>query len=457
MASQSMIRISKEIGDLQRNEDLSLAVACNDADVRFVRSMIIGPPDTPYEFGFFEFSMKFDQDYPRKPPVVTSLTTNAGRTRFNPNIYSSGKVCLSILGTWRGESGEQWSAAQGMESILLSIQSLMSSNPYENEPGFEKAHLQDDLRRMPLYAEKVLQPTLYLTLFSTAANEKQIRHETLRLTVIQRLEDYLNILPDGQAKEKPSKLDYNLDKVLWSSMPFKSLCKNRLLWYYSSYLNTVELGTRNTKPDQAFEDMPFESPDNRMSGNFNYPELGRRLTQIKNAIDSETLSWAKEGSFAVQNEHSIAANLANKYIQIVNALKPVAFPHELSLQDGNPFVWILTYFGKPMGDLDGGFFRIKIHFSPRFPEELPRVRMDPPIFHHRVAVDGTLCYFPNPRKLEDVMSHIHGIVDVLEEENPIYDPRARVNPKAFQMFWGSPQDRKMYKRYLRRSVEQMME
>jgi len=43
-----------------------------------------------------------------------------------------------LSSTWRGESGEEWSSAQGLESVLLSIQSLMSANPYENEPGFEK-------------------------------------------------------------------------------------------------------------------------------------------------------------------------------------------------------------------------------------------------------------------------------------------------------------------------------
>lgn len=33
---------------------IALAVACRDVDVRNVRAIIIGPPDTPYEFGFFE-------------------------------------------------------------------------------------------------------------------------------------------------------------------------------------------------------------------------------------------------------------------------------------------------------------------------------------------------------------------------------------------------------------------
>lgn len=32
----------------------ALAVACQDSDIRNVSALIIGPPDTPYEFGFFE-------------------------------------------------------------------------------------------------------------------------------------------------------------------------------------------------------------------------------------------------------------------------------------------------------------------------------------------------------------------------------------------------------------------
>ena len=32
----------------------AIAVACRDSDVRNVKALIIGPPETPYEFGFFD-------------------------------------------------------------------------------------------------------------------------------------------------------------------------------------------------------------------------------------------------------------------------------------------------------------------------------------------------------------------------------------------------------------------
>ena len=57
--------------------------------------------------------------------------------------------------TWRGESGEEWSPAQGIESVLLSIQSLLSSNPYFNEPGFEEQSARSqDAKQIQLYNDK---------------------------------------------------------------------------------------------------------------------------------------------------------------------------------------------------------------------------------------------------------------------------------------------------------------
>ena len=74
------------------------------------------------------------------------------------NSESSRKYVLTNCRdrTWRGERGEEWSSAQGLESILLSIQSLMSSNPYENEPGYEDANSAEDKISQKNYVMKVI-------------------------------------------------------------------------------------------------------------------------------------------------------------------------------------------------------------------------------------------------------------------------------------------------------------
>ncbi|KAL7922647.1 ubiquitin-conjugating enzyme/RWD-like protein [Trichoderma austrokoningii] len=442
---QSIIRISKELSDIQKGSDLAIAVACRDVDVRNVRALIMGPHETPYEFGFFEFAIRFNKEYPSKSPSVQCITTNGGRCRFNPNIYSSGKVCLSILGTWRGERGEEWSSAQGLESILLSIQSLMSANPYENEPGFEDANSPSDKQAQKHYVQK-------------------IRHETLRISIIQRLESYLGLLPNG-ASAPPERIysnsfDYeDLDESSVPFEPFKDLCKRKFLWYYDSYMAAVVQGKFEVQDMQPFVKMPFESPNsNSMDGRFNYTELERRLKTIKAALDAETLRWAEEGRTSKAGESTVAVNLQHQFDQVSAYLKRGDMPHSVVLENGNPFVWLITYFGRPMTNLDGGLFRIRMSFSTRFPNELPRVKFETKIFHHHIAADGTACYSPNPMKMEDVKSHIEAIFETLEEDEPAYDPRKIVNPEATKMFWGNkPDDKKQYNRRLRRSVQQSME
>jgi len=61
--------------------------------------------------------------------------------RFNPNPYDSGKVCLSLLGTWPGGVNEQWNEKTStLEQVMVSIQSLiMVPEPYFNEPSYESS------------------------------------------------------------------------------------------------------------------------------------------------------------------------------------------------------------------------------------------------------------------------------------------------------------------------------
>ena len=66
-------------------------------------------------------------------------TTGHGKIRFNPNLYSCGKVCLSLLGTWRGSASENWDPkVSSLMQLFISTQGItMSEDVYFNEPGFE--------------------------------------------------------------------------------------------------------------------------------------------------------------------------------------------------------------------------------------------------------------------------------------------------------------------------------
>lgn len=99
-------------------------------------ALIIGPEGTPYFGGYYLFILDFPEDYPHTPPKVTFVTNGDG-IRFNPNLYVDGKVCISLLNTWKGE---QWTSCQTISTVLLTLCTLLCSNPLLNEPGVTKNH-----------------------------------------------------------------------------------------------------------------------------------------------------------------------------------------------------------------------------------------------------------------------------------------------------------------------------
>jgi ubiquitin-protein ligase len=99
-------------------------------------ALIIGPKGTPYENGFYFFEFTFTESYPFQPPKV-KFHTYDGFTRFNPNLYINGNVCLSILNTWEGE---KWSSCQSIRSILLTLSTVLNETPLLNEPGITIHH-----------------------------------------------------------------------------------------------------------------------------------------------------------------------------------------------------------------------------------------------------------------------------------------------------------------------------
>ena len=99
-------------------------------------ALIVGPEDTPYFAGYYLFEILYPTNYPYSPPTVKYCTNN-GIVRFNPNLYINGKVCISILNTWRGE---QWTSCQTVSTILLSLSTLLCKSPLMNEPGCRPGH-----------------------------------------------------------------------------------------------------------------------------------------------------------------------------------------------------------------------------------------------------------------------------------------------------------------------------
>ncbi|QDS69753.1 hypothetical protein FKW77_010147 [Venturia effusa] len=134
-----MKSLMTELATLQTSLPRGIYVRHGSSRLDMMKIIIVGPDGSPYEGGLFEFDLWCPFDYPNTPPRMQFKTTGGGQAHFNPNLYTDGKVCLSLLGTW---SGQPWVAAGPNKSTLLqlfiSIQAMiLCSEPWYNEPGRE--------------------------------------------------------------------------------------------------------------------------------------------------------------------------------------------------------------------------------------------------------------------------------------------------------------------------------
>ncbi|XP_068606098.1 ubiquitin-conjugating enzyme E2 Z [Brachionichthys hirsutus] len=238
-SQQCILRIKRDIMSIYKEPPPGMFVVPDPQDMTKIHALITGPFDTPYEGGFFLFLFRCPPDYPIHPPRVKLITTGHNNVRFNPNFYRNGKVCLSILGTWTGPA---WSPAQSISSVLISIQSLMTENPYHNEPGFEQERHPGDSKNY----------------------NECIRHETLRVAVCDMLEGKV---PCPEA--------------LWSVM------EKSFLEYYDFYEGVC-------KERLHLQGQNMQDPFGEKRGCFDYQSLLARLGAIHRRIREKNLAEDKQ-------------------------------------------------------------------------------------------------------------------------------------------------------------------
>ena len=99
--------------------------------------LLEGPPDSPYENGYFLFKLLIPSDYPTLSPSFYFLTNI-----FHPNISENGYVSIDILEF-------NWSPGLGrFEKIIYSIQSLLDDPNPDNFLNETAANLYKEDRKI---------------------------------------------------------------------------------------------------------------------------------------------------------------------------------------------------------------------------------------------------------------------------------------------------------------------
>jgi ubiquitin-conjugating enzyme E2 G1 len=133
---QGTLLLKKQLAELQKNPvDGFSAGLVDDNDIYKWEVMIIGPPDTFFEGGFFKAHLIFPKEYPQRPPKMKFVSE-----MWHPNVDKDGNVCISILhepgeDKWGYEKAEErWLPVHTVETILVSVISMLS-DPNDESPA----------------------------------------------------------------------------------------------------------------------------------------------------------------------------------------------------------------------------------------------------------------------------------------------------------------------------------
>lgn len=92
------------------------------------------------EGGLFKARLSFPADYPFMPPTMKFETY-----MWHPNVYKDGRVCISILHPPGNDpaqyelASERWSPVHTVETILLSVISMLASPNDESAANLDAA------------------------------------------------------------------------------------------------------------------------------------------------------------------------------------------------------------------------------------------------------------------------------------------------------------------------------
>ncbi|GMM28084.1 SCF E2 ubiquitin-protein ligase catalytic subunit [Martiniozyma asiatica (nom. inval.)] len=115
--------------------------------------LMVIDPKSDYDGAYFEGQLNFPDEYPFKPPSFRFTPSI-----FHPNVYPDGRLCISILHQAGQEASDEpdeltWSPAQRVETVLLSILSLLE-DPNVNSPANVDAGVMYRKQR-DIYKQKV--------------------------------------------------------------------------------------------------------------------------------------------------------------------------------------------------------------------------------------------------------------------------------------------------------------
>ncbi|KAL1868045.1 hypothetical protein VTK73DRAFT_3870 [Phialemonium thermophilum] len=125
-------RLSKELQKINQGLPPGIDLVSADNFEEWLLDIRVLDSNPLYAGQVFRLKFRFSSSYPIEPPEVVFVKLPDRPIPMHPHIYSNGFICLDLLGN------KGWSPVQNVESVCMSIQSMLTGNSKNERPPHDE-------------------------------------------------------------------------------------------------------------------------------------------------------------------------------------------------------------------------------------------------------------------------------------------------------------------------------